>query len=279
MHRAFGPAIATEDAPGWLAAQVNAAGWDVQTGEWREVAVGKHTLFRAHQEANGRRVLGTEFVVKTGPAGVISWGRSMHGGGMASTLRTAVRFCIGGRCDQWRFLVDITVEAGEEWLLPIVVPGEVKRFDYRAVSELTVSGTSPQGVPVQYRTLVDLEDGTVHLRQNQVKHIGHPHGPRPKRRVKPMGPAAWLQLLDVQITGTVHLTQPFESPVEVGLANLFVQTAQGQLTSSEGGNDQPRRRGSRNSASSFRGCGARSPPTTSPLAGRGIAGRQHCVHG
>ena len=236
VHRAFGPAIDTEDAPGWLAAQVNAAGWDVQTGEWREVAMGKHTLFRAHQVANGRRVLGTEFVVKTGQAGVISWGAQCHPGAQWPALSAPLSgAALEDAATNGISLVDITVEAGEEWLLPVVIPGEVKRFDYRAVSELTVSGTSPQGVPVQYRTLVDLEDGTVHLRQNQVKHIGHPHGPRPKRRVKPMGPAAWLQLLDVQITGTVHLTQPFESPVEVGLANLFVQTAQGQLTSSEGG--------------------------------------------
>lgn len=236
IHRAFGPAIATEDAPGWLSAQVNAAGWALQTGEWREVAMGKHTLFRAHQEANGRQVLGTEFVVKCGQAGIISWGAQCHPGAQWPALSAPLSgAALEDAATNGISLVDITVATGEEWLLPVIIPGEVKRFDYRAVSEMTVSGTSPQGVPVQYRTLVDLEDGTVHLRQNQVKHIGHPHDPQPKRQVKPMGPPAWLQLLDVQITGTVHLTQPFESPVEVGLANLFVQTAQGQLTSSEGG--------------------------------------------
>ena len=100
--------------------------------------------------------------------------------------------------------------------------------------ELRVSGTGPQGVPIRYRTLIDLEDGTVRLRQNEVKHVGNPHGPS-RKNVKPMGPPALYQLIDCQVSGTVHLTQPFEASVEVGLGHLQVQTSQGVLTATEGG--------------------------------------------
>ena len=50
-----------------------------------------------------------------------------------------------------------------------------------------------------------------------------------------MGPPALAQMIQCQVTGTVHLTQPFQAPEEVGLEHLQIQTAQGTQTTSEGG--------------------------------------------
>ena len=57
------------------------------------------------------------------------------------------------------------------------VGGEHARLDPRAAREIQVNGISEQGVPVQYRTMVDLETGWVWMRQNEVKHVGKPKSP------------------------------------------------------------------------------------------------------
>jgi len=235
VHRAYGPAIPTSNAPDWLTAQTDAAGWGASAGEWREIAMGKHTLYRAQQEVEGRRVLGTEFFVKQSESGVIAWGAQCHPN---ASWPNAIEFLGAEEKASAALadltLVDVSVTEGAEWLLPVELPGESIAFEYRAVIEFMVSGTGPQGVPVQYRTLVDQEDGRVWLRQNQVKHIGKPKGPR-RKRTKPMGPPALMQMIDCQVVGTVQLTQPFDSPTEVGIDHLQVQTAQGSVTTSGGG--------------------------------------------
>ena len=235
VHRAYGPAIPTSNAPNWLMAQTEAAGWGASAGEWQEIAMGKHTLYRAQQEVEGRRVLGTEFFVKQSDGGVIAWGAQCHPN---ASWPNAIDFLNSEETVSAALadltLVDVTVTEGEEWLLPVDLPGESIAFEYRAVSELLVSGRGAQGVPIQYRTLVDREDGRVWLRQNQVKHVGKPKGPH-RKRTRPMGPPALMQMIDCQVVGTVQLTQPFDSPTEVGIDHLQVQTTQGTVNTSGGG--------------------------------------------
>ena len=235
VHRAYGPAFAVEDAPQWMESQLLSAGWSAEVAEWTTIPMGKHVLYRSHQEVDGRPVLGTEFVVKSGSSGVISWGAQCHPGATWPTLNDELgENALFSAATEGLSLADMTVDLKGEWLLPTPVGGERIAFDHRAVREIDVRGISEQGVPVQYRTLVDLEDGTVWLRQNEVKHVGHPKGPA-HARIQPMGPPALLQMINCQLTGTVHLTQPFEAPVEVGLGHLQVQTMQGAMTASEGG--------------------------------------------
>lgn len=235
VHRAYGPPIPVSNAPDWLALQLQAAGWSASPGEWREITMGKHTLYRARQEVEGRRVLGTEFFVKESGEGAIAWGAQCH----PSAFWPNAAAPLDSEAMESAALANLTlagasVVEGQEWLLPVRIPGESVAFDYRAVTEFMVAGIGPQGVPIQYRTLVDQADGTVWLRQNQVKHIGKPKGPR-RKKAKPMGPPALMQMINCQIVGTVQLTQPFDDPTEVGIGHLEVQTSQGTATSSDGG--------------------------------------------
>ena len=235
VHRAYGPSIDVVDAAQWLEDQLLVAGWTTDVADWTAIPMGKHILHRSHQVVAGRPVFGSEFVIKTGAFGVISWGAQCHPGATWPNLSNSLsEEALTAAATDDLVLENMAVTLGGEWLLPVPTAGETITFDHRAVREIEVRGISDQGVPVQYRTLVDQEDGTVWLRQNEVKHVGHPKGPRPAHP-KPMGPPALMQMMECQITATVHLTQPFDPPVEVGLGHLQVQTAQGTVTASDGG--------------------------------------------
>lgn len=237
--RAYGPAIPTAAPTDWLESNLEGTQWEVDHGIWTAHDMGKHMLLRATQMAGGRPVLGTELVVKASEAGVVMWGAKVHPDAAwpASTAGLSESE-VEEAATQDIALADLDLQIGEEWLVPVKEgEGEQVRFQFRPAVELTVRGTSEQGIPVVYRTLVDLESGAVLLRENTVRHIGGPHGPIQAHRKapKPMGPPALLQMLSCQVTGTVHLTQPFEPTSEVGLSYLNAQTAAGPQTTALGG--------------------------------------------
>lgn len=236
VHRAFGPAIPTPDAPSWLESQLTEMGWNVSLSTWRSTAMGRHTLHRTTQTVNGRTVFGSEFVVKEGEQGVIMWGAQAHAeAAWPENLNPLSPAEVEAAASAGLSLSDMVVTTGEEWLMPVrrLVPERVV-FDFRPAIEIRVRGRFDDGTPVDYRTLVDLETGEVLLRQNQVKHIGGPTDPC-KKRPLPMGPPALMQMLSCQVTGTVHLTQPFEEAAEVGLGHLQAQTTLGIQNTDPGG--------------------------------------------
>ena len=174
---------------------------------------------------NGRTVFGSEFVVKEGEQGVIMWGAQAHAeAAWPENLNPLSPAEVEAAATDGLALSDMTVSTGEEWLVPVrrSIPERVI-FDFRPAAEIRVRGRFDDETPVDYRTLVDLETGEVLLRQNQVKHIGGPTDPGNKQPL-PMGPPALMQMLSCQVTGTVHLTQPFEEATEVGLGHLQAQT-------------------------------------------------------
>jgi len=235
VHRAYGPAIPVDNAPQWMANQLEAAGWAIALGEWTDTEMGKHQFYRTTQMAQGRPVYGTELVVKKAEAGVVMWGaqcfpQATWPEGMVNLDNEAV----SASATDGLTLADMVATVGGESLIPLKSSvNEQEVIDFRPARSVLVSGTAISGVPVQYATWVDLETGAVLERINQVQHVGQPHG-NPSR-VKPMGPPALVQMLSGQVTGTVFLTQPFEPTTEVGLAHLQVSGPAGQQLTDDGG--------------------------------------------
>lgn len=240
VHRAFGPAVQVEEPVSWLMAQVQAAGWAVQPLEWKSTAMGKHTLYRAQQQVEGRPVIGTEFVVKVAEQGVVMWGAQCFPSAVWPEEECALsgEAIVEAALDNLS-LAGTSAQLGNEAVMPLrtaaVGSGETTSWVYRPVRRVRVSGTSSAGIPVIYDTWVDLGNGTVLDRQNMVRHLGQSGAAAPRRKTRPMGPASWVQMMNCQVTGTAHLTQPFEAPVEVGLDHLVVQTASGLANTAAGG--------------------------------------------
>jgi len=237
VHRAYGPAISTDSPADWLQGQMTEAGWNVDLGPWNATPMGKHTLYRTTQRVEGREVLGTEMVVKAATSGVVMWGAQCHvqatwpsGLIPLGDLALAAAATEGLQLDQMEVVLE------EEALLPVrqAVPERVMTA-YRPVRRVVVSGQREDGIPVMYATWVDLEDGTIHERINRVQHVGHPKKAAGKAHPRVMGPPSLVQMLTCQVTATVHLTQPFEEAVEVGLDHLIVQAAQGMVNTQDGG--------------------------------------------
>lgn len=80
----------------------------------------------------------------------------------------------------------------------------IKSNKYKLVYEAMVETTDEHGVPAMYYTLVDANDGTVHYRQNRVKHIKHKMSAN----------------TDVNVTGTVYPTHPYNPTAVMPLSNL-----------------------------------------------------------
>ena len=237
IHRAYGPAIPNDDPTAWLEALVSEAGWTVEMGDWSDAPMGKHTLYRAIQTAAGRPVLGTEFIVKMADQGVVMWAAQCHrDAAWPAELPFIDDEQVAQAAAEGLLLEQMEISFGEEVLVPVMRhQDEQKRFEYRPTRVVFVSGQSVDGIPVRYLTRVDLETGEVLERQNTVRHIDPAHGGPGRPKPKPMGPPALMQMLSCQVTGTVHLTQPFEESVEVGLDHLLVQTSEGIMTTSGGG--------------------------------------------
>ncbi len=236
VHRAFGPAIPCDDATVLFETWMNAAGWSVEKTPWISVPMGKHVLNRSIQTAGGRPVLGTEFTIKTHSEGMVMWGAKCYPNAAwpADVMMMDSEEVLSASLDGLA-LQEVTTEWGEEALMPFAkAEGEWQGMDFRPVRNVRVKGRRGDGTPVDYSTWVDLENGEVLVRQNQVRHVGRPPSPK-KRKVLPMGPPSLMQSLSCQITGTVHLTQPFEDAVEVGLENLLTQTQQGSASTGPGG--------------------------------------------
>ncbi|MDA8695324.1 hypothetical protein N9L83_00070 [Flavobacteriales bacterium] len=237
VHRAYGPAIAVSNPTLWLESQLEAAGWFVETGEWQEASMGKHTLYRRPQTVEGRTVLGTELVVKLAEQGAVMWGaQCFPQAAWPEELVQLQEAQVLTAAASGLTLSGMITEAGDEALIPLMMRTEERNMvTFRPARGVKVSGLSSEGIPVQYATWVDLETGEVLERINQVHHIGHPKGKEAKAKPQVMGPPALLQMLSCQITGTVHLTQPFEATSEVGLSNMQVLSSGGTQYTDAGG--------------------------------------------
>ena len=84
-------------------------------------------------------------------------------------------------------------------ILPIPI---YRNYNYRLVYEVTVSNLDVQGIPGKYYTLIDANNGEVLYRTNQVHHVA--------------------ANTDVNVTGTLHLTHPYDPATLEPLKNMKV---------------------------------------------------------
>ena len=237
VHRAYGPAIPMENPTAWLEGQLILAGWPIGLGTWSSTAMGRHTLHRTDQQVEGRPVLGTELVVKVADQGAVMWGaQCFPNASWPQELVLLEASDVLEAATAGLSLQGVSTEMGSEALIPYMQRSTERRnVTFRPARSIQVSGTSPDGIPVQYATWIDLETGEVLERINQVHHIGDHKDGEKKTRSLPMGPPALMQMLSCQVTGTVHLTQPFEATSVVGLANLQVSGNSGVQYTDAGG--------------------------------------------
>lgn len=240
IHRAYGPGIPNSDPQAWLMEAMTSSGWSIQETPWNEVAMGKHVVHKAKQSFEGLKVMGTELTVKTGAGGIVMWGAQCfpdftHEGFPLDVDQNELIVAATEGLE----LYALTVEVGSLcWVPKAVQLEEQKKIVLQPAMEIRVKGQDASGVPVDYRTLIHAGTGEVLLRQNEVRHLEKSHGDKPygdKVKPRPMGPASLMQLISCQVTGTVHLTQPFESPVEVGLDHLQSVVNGSTLYTSNGG--------------------------------------------
>ncbi|MDB4787097.1 M36 family metallopeptidase [Flavobacteriales bacterium] len=237
VHRAYGPAIPVANPTSWLEGQLEAAGWQVSSSNWTATTMGKHTLYRAEQTADGRPILGTELVVKLADQGVVMWGaQCFPQAAWPAELVVLQNQDVVAAATEGLTLTELSTELGGESLIPWRHRLEEQwTVKFRPARSIELKGFSADGIPVQYATWIDLETGEVLERINQVHHLGHSKGKGEEPAPRPMGPAALMQMLSCQVTGTVHLTQPFEATTEVGLANLEVSNGGGTQYTDAGG--------------------------------------------
>lgn len=244
VHRAYGPAIPTSEPTEWLTGLLLENEPSVELSTWSTTTVGKHEVHRARQMKDGRPLWGTELVVKTGNAGVVMWGAQcasdMNNNWSTEAMSAAA---LTEAAMEGLPLSEMTSESQGEWWVPVPsTQSEAQFMQWKPAAEFRVKGISDMGIPVDYRTLIDATTGEVLLRSNEVKHSEHGHG-KPQPKTKTMGPAALMQMMSCQVTGTVFLTQPFGTPTEVGLDHLQTEVngnpaytaGGGMLTLDEGG--------------------------------------------
>jgi Zn-dependent metalloprotease len=154
----------------------------------------------------GLKVLNSDVYVKMTPAGkVVSFGCDAYTDISISTMPVisssdAVTFAKGGILDP----VTSTSVNSDLFILPVP---EFKKNIYKLVYQVTIETKDASGVPANYYTLVDAENGEVLYRENKVKHFT----PEPP-------PAA--ASTDIYITGTVYPTNPYDPSAVMPLRNL-----------------------------------------------------------
>lgn len=212
-HRAFGKPIAvfgmdaTSKALNFISSKLNAFNIPVSELEFTtSITSGKFQYVHFHQKHSGVKVLGSDLYVKMTPDGkVVTFGCDVFNDISISTAASISPSMAGVKAQTGIVdpVVGLTVNP-ELFILPIP---EFKENTYKLVYEVTVSTLDNEGTPAKYKTLVDAENGTVLSRTNLVRHFSD---------VAP-APAAST---DINITGTVYPTNPYDPSMTKPLRNL-----------------------------------------------------------
>ncbi len=214
-HRAFGKPIPVfgmdpqSKAMNFITSKLS--GFNIPVSELSYASGGNSENFQYvhfNQIHSGLKVLYSDVYVKmTNSGSVITFGCDVFNDITISTspaisATDAITFAKAG-------IADAVVAASVNGSLFILPVPEYKKNIYHLVYEVTISTVDITGVPAKYLTLVDAVTGEVLSRTNQVLHYDATPTPTPM-------PAA----TDINITGTVYPTHPYNPSATVPLRNL-----------------------------------------------------------
>ena len=114
--------------------------------------------------------------------------------------------------------IEIIRSTGEISILPVP---KASSFEYRKIYIVTVSTRNSQNVPQRYLTYIDAITGKILMRKNLVCHAEG--GPK-----KTGGEEL---VVDVQVNGDVHMTNPYGVVTNEGLNNIYVTVSGTDYTS------------------------------------------------
>lgn len=218
-HRAFGKPVPTYGmdaqarAMNFISSKLS--GFNLPLSELNYSGGGTSESFQYvhfNQKHGGLKVLYSDVYVKMTLAGnVVTFGCDVYNDITLSTTPVisatdAVTFAKSGIADP---VVNTTVNS-DLFILPIP---EFKKNIYKLVYEVTVETMDMTGVPAKYLTLVDAENGTVLSRTNKVMHFDPKHPPV-------AAPAPMPAATDINITGTLYTTNPYDPSSVQPLRNL-----------------------------------------------------------
>ena len=217
-HRAFGTPIPVfgmdpqSKAMNFISSKLS--GFNIPVSELNFTGSGISENFQyVHfsQKHSGLKVLYSDVYVKMTPAGsVITFGCDVFNDISISptpsiSASDAVIFAKGGIADA---IVNTSVKS-DLFILPVP---EFKKNIYKLVYEVMVETVGNDGIPANYKTLVDANTGEVLSRTNTILHFDPKTAPTP-----PPVPAA---ATDIMITGNVYPTNPYNLTAIMPLRNL-----------------------------------------------------------
>jgi len=215
-HRAFGKPItvfgmdAKAQALSFISSKL--ADFNIPVAELNYVNTAVSDNFRYvhfNQKHSGVLVLNSDLYVKLTPDGkVVSFGADVFNDisiPLTASISPAgaISFAQTGLPDA------VTASSVNPDVCILPTPG-FKENIYKLVYEVTIDTRDVHGTPSKYYTLVDAQTGQVIMRKNKVEHISE-EAPAPM-------PAA----TDINVTGTVYTTNPFNPPTTVPLRNLKI---------------------------------------------------------
>ena len=232
-HRAFGNPIPVfgmdpqTKAMNFITTKLSGFNIPVSELSYRNSAISESFQYvHFTQIHSGIKVLYSDVYVKLTPSGsVVTFGCDVFNDITISTSPTisgsdAITFAKAGISDA---VVNTSVNSA---LFILPVP-EFKKNIYHLVYEATIETVDIKGIPANYLTLVDATTGEVLSRTNQVLHFDGKTTPTPIP-----APAA---ATDINITGTVYPTNPYNPSATLPLVNLkMVESATTYNTDSAG---------------------------------------------
>lgn len=194
----------------------------------------KHKFVNFYQTHEGLKVLESEYTVRLNLAGdkVLLFGANVYNNINVSTIPSIPSTNIGAYAmENLTGTIEDVIVKDELFILPIQ-SSEIKNT-FKLVYEVNVN-TRNENLPSEFYTLVDANTGEILYRQDMVWYCGesctHNHTEE-ERAVK----ESVVIDGDVQINGTVYITDPQSPSTVVGLPNINFTAGSGSYTTDGNG--------------------------------------------
>jgi|JI6StandDraft_1071083.scaffolds.fasta_scaffold00871_2 Zn-dependent metalloprotease len=184
---------------------------------------GKYTYVNFRQTYQNIEVLGSRYMVKFFNDNVVAFGCDLYPILTINTTPTisesqAKNYALAGISNQIR-----ETNSNEElYILPVI---ENSTYAYYLAYKVVVKTIAESGVPANYETLVDAHTGELLSRINTVKHSHAMNHGHPGKPCKNTCTNDQMMAVTATITGQVHLNNPYDTPLIMGLPNIYLTSS------------------------------------------------------